>query len=139
MINYDSAINMAEKFREAEEQVATERGGFYLFGLFERERTPGRWDLVASAPWLKTDRDGTLDIMISLRDKMKTDDWKMIGGVFPIEPSASYVEWITKNYHLQHQLEEIHRTDFGNVHIGHAYLITSNDAPSPVVQEPVAA
>ena len=139
MTDYENVINMVEKFREAEEKVSAERGGFYLFGLFERERTPGRWDLVASAPWLKTDRDGTLDIMISLRDKMKTEDWKMIGGIFPIEPSAPYVEWITKHFRLQHQLEEISKTGFGNVHIGHAFLITANPSPAQVGQQPVAA
>lgn len=57
-INSDAFL-VAQKFRDAEVQVSQEHGNFYLFGLFEREQTPGRWDLVASAPWLKTDREGT--------------------------------------------------------------------------------
>ena len=139
MTEYENALDMAERFRAAEEKVAQERGGFYLFGLFEREQSPGRWDVVASAPWLGTDYDGTLDLMVSLRDNMDVGDWKKIGGIFPIEPSAPYVEWITKDYHLQHEVEEVRETGFGNVHIGHAFLITADPTPAPVMQQPVAA
>lgn len=108
MMSNKDAITTAQKFRDAEKQVAAERGGFYLFGLFERPRTPGRWDLVASAPWLKTDRAGTLELIILLRDKMGTEDWKIVSSVFPIEPSAPYVEWITSQYAFEHQVEEVY-------------------------------
>lgn len=137
-INGD-ALLMAQKFRAAEEKVAEERGGFYLFGLFERQRAPGRWDLVASAPWLRTDRDGTVELIVLLRDKMDTDDWKIIASVFPIEPSGDYVKWITSNYRLDHQVEEVFDSGFSNVALGHAFLITSNPSPASVTALPVAA
>lgn len=139
MTNSDNAVKMAEKFRDAEEKVARERGEFYMFGLFERDQMPGKWDLVASAPWLKTDRDGTLDIIVALRDKMETEDWKMIGGVFPLEASAAYVEWITSNYRVKHHIEEVIGTNFTNVHIGHAFIITSDPSPSQITAQPLAA
>ena len=135
MIINNDALLMAQKFRAAEEKVSEERGGFYLFGLFERQQTPGRWDLVAAAPWLKTDRDGTLELIVLLRDKMKTEDWDMIASVFPIEPSAEYVEVITNVYTLDHQVEEVFDPSGGvysGIYIGHAFLITSNASPSPV-------
>ena len=37
--------------------IETERGPFILLGLFMHEDAPGRWDLVAAAPWLE---DGKL-------------------------------------------------------------------------------
>lgn len=130
----NNALLMAQKFRAAEEQVSEERGGFCLFGLFERQQTPGRWDLVAAAPWLKTDRDGTLELIVLLRDKMETQDWDMIASVFPIEPSAEYVNVITSIYSLDHGLKEVSDPDYKgphNVYIGHAFLITSNASPAP--------
>ncbi len=135
----DDAKLMAEKFRAAEEKVAEERGEFYLFGLFERQRSPGRWDLVASAPWLKTDRDGTVELIVLLRDKMDTEDWKVIGGVFPTEPTADFVKWITSNYYLNHQVQEERDSGFSNVAIGHAILITVNRSPAPAPALSVAA
>ncbi len=96
----NDALLVAQKFRAAEQKVSEGRGGFCLFGLFERQKTPGRWDLVAAAPWLKTDCDGTLELIVLLRDKMETEDWDMIASVYPIEPSAEYVNVITSLYSL---------------------------------------
>ena len=139
MIN--DAMLMAQKFQAAEEKVAEEQGGFYLFGLFERQRTPGRWDLVAAAPWLKTDRDGTLELIVLLRDKMDTEDWKIVASVFPVEPSSEWVQWMNSNYHLEHQAEEIFDPNRSGIYVGHAFLITSNPRPSTArsIAEPVAA
>jgi len=139
MTSNSEVLLMAQKFRDAEEKVAEKRGGFYLFGLFERQRTPGRWDLVASAPWLRTDRDGTVELIVLLRDKMDTDDWKIIASVFPIEPSGDYVKWITSVYNLNHKVEEVFDSGFSNVALGHAFLITANPSPTPVAAQPVAA
>ncbi len=139
MTTNDDAMLMARKFRDAEEKVAEERGGFYLFGLFERQRTPGRWDLVASAPWLRTDRDGTVELVVLLRDKMDTDDWRVVASVVPVEPSGDYVRWITSNYNLSHQVEEVFDSGFSDVALGRALLITVNPSPAPALAQPVAA
>ena len=44
------------KLRNVASQLEEERGPFTLFGLFLREDSPGRWDLVLSAPWLEKGR-----------------------------------------------------------------------------------
>ncbi len=138
--------SIAQKFRDAEEQVSDELGGFYLFGLFEREQIPGRWDVVASAPWLKTDREGTHHLIVALREKMDIEDWNLIGAVVPLEPTAFFVQGVTNQFYLKHGVEEIN--DFNplnqgtiGIQIGHAFLITSNSTPSPAraITEPVAA
>ena len=35
------------------DSLETEHGPFLMAGLFMREDSPGRWDLVVSAPWLR--------------------------------------------------------------------------------------
>lgn len=135
----DETMAMVRKFREAEEKVSHERGGFYLFGLFERRQTPGRWDLVASAPWLKTDREGTLELVMLLRDKMDTGDWKIVASVLPVEPSGDFVQWMVDNYDLNHQTEEVFGSGFSNVSVGHAFLITVDKSPAPAGMSLVAA
>lgn len=125
------AMFIAQKLQFAEEKVAEEYGDFFLFGLFERQETPGRWDLVASAPWLETDRDGIGKLIALLRKNMDTGDWKVVSRVVPLDPSAEFVEWITTHYTLSHQVKEVYSGGFSDAAVGHAILITSNSSPSP--------
>ena len=135
------ALFIAQKLRFAEEKVAEERGDFLLFGLFERQETPGRWDLVASAPWLATGRGGIGELIALLRKNMDTGDWKVVSRVVLLDPTAEFVEWVTTHYALNHQVEEVYSGGFSDVAVGHAFLITSNPSPAParVRAEPVAA
>jgi hypothetical protein len=135
----DNALFIAQHLRDAEEKVSSERGGFSLFGLFERERTPGRWDLIVSAPWLKTDYAGTKEIIALLRDKMGFDDWQIVSAVFPLEPSVEYVRWFTQRYHVEHQLEEFYNAVFNGVSVSRAFIITANPSPASVMPQAVAA
>ncbi len=139
MTSIDDIESIAQKFRQAEEKVSAKRGGFYLFGLFERETRPGWFDLVASAPWLQTDRDGTEELVVLLREHLDLEDWRMIAAAFPLEPSADYVKWFTKRFHLEHQVEERYNAVFNGVPVSHAFLITANPSPTLVTQQPVAA
>jgi len=41
------------KLEEIAQAIEAERGPFALFGLFRREQSSGKWDLVVSAPWLE--------------------------------------------------------------------------------------
>ena len=145
MTDRDTAERMAQKFRSAEEKVAEKHGGFSLFGLFERARTPGRWNLVVSAPWLAADYAGTKKIIALLRDEMDTDDWEIVASVFPIDPVGDFVRWITRQYQFSHEVQEVFDRGFSDASAGHAFLITSNPSPAPARtdkqtdKQPVAA
>lgn len=135
------AMFIAQKLCGAEEKVSEECGGFFLFGLFERQETPGRWDLVASAPWLETGRSGIEKLITLLRKNMDTGDWKVVSRVVPIDPSGEFVEWVTAHYTFNHQVEDVYSAGFSDQGVGHAILITSNPHPAPaqVALKPVAA
>ena len=136
-----ASIMLAEKFRIAEERVAEERGSFSLFGLFETEEMPGKWDLVASAPWLETGYNGIKGLIDALRVHYKADGWQAVSVVVPLTPDSDFVQAITRKYHIEHEVEEIGNTYVNGVYISHAFLITSNPSPAPAraIAEPVAA
>lgn len=136
-----TSVNVAEKFREAEERVAQNRGGFTLFGLFEMEEPTGKWDLVAAAPWLGTNRNAIQDLIDALGTYFSVEDWQIIGAVVPMEPSSDFVQAIARKYRFEHQVEEVGTTYVNGLYISHAFLITSNPSPSPApaVRQPVAA
>lgn len=134
-----ASVAVAEKFREAEEEAARQRGGFTLFALFEREEAPGKWDLVAAAPWLDTSRNSIKELIDTLNAFFSVKDWKIIATVVPMKESSDFVQAITRKYHFEHQLEEIGSTYVNGLYITHAFLITSNPSPAPVTAQPVAA
>ncbi len=132
-----TSVHLAERFREAEREVAQQRGGFTVFGLFELEDMPGNWDLVAAAPWLDTSRNSIKELIDTLNAFFSVEDWKIIATVVPMKESSDFVQAITRKYHFEHQLEEIGSTYVNGLYITHAFLITSN--PAPVTAQPVAA
>ena len=55
---------MNQKLHEAEIALSKQYGDFRLFALLSREDVPGKWDLVASAPWGDKDTDAALRLLI---------------------------------------------------------------------------
>lgn len=135
-----ASVVLAEHFRVAEKKVAEEYGGFSLFGLFETEDMPGKWDLVASAPWLETGYNGIKRLIDALRVHFDKD-WQGVSVVVPLTTDTDFVRAITRKYQFEHQVEEIGSTYANGVYISHAFLITSNPSPVPAraAAAPVAA
>src|SRR5882672_11618408 len=54
--NLGSTMIKIEKLQKLMKHVEARRGRFTFFAVFMREESPGLWDLVVSAPWLKAGR-----------------------------------------------------------------------------------
>lgn len=117
---------LVEKFRDAEKKVAGERGGFALFVLCERDDTPGQWDIIASAPWLTTDRAGIAELVDLLGSEMSFIDWLPIARLVPLLPSDDLVHATTALYDIEHQIVSLPYASFGGVRVRQTYLITAN-------------
>ena len=136
-----SSLVIAEKFRGAEAEVAQNRGEFAVFGLFEIEDHPGRWDLVAAAPWLDSSRSSIRELIDAVSQYFSVKDWKIISTVVPMKTDSDFAQAITRKYHLEHEVEEIGNVYVNGVYVKHAFLITSNSnlLPALVMPQPVAA
>ncbi len=135
-----TAVTTAEKFRKAEEEVAGDRGGFALFGLFEMEDHPGKWDLVAAAPWLDAlSTSGIKEVIDAVSKHFNVKDWKIVSVVVTMKTDSDFAQAITRKYHFEHQVEEIGNTYVNGVYVSHAFLITSNQNPSPARVTPELA
>ena len=62
-------IAIRQKLQQLVNTIEAERGPFTLFGVFMREDSPGRWDLVLSAPWLERGRLKALGQFVGLLEK----------------------------------------------------------------------
>ena len=119
-------MGLIEKFRDAEKKVSDERGGFALFVLCERDDTPGQWDIIASAPWLTTDRAGIAELVNLLGSEMSFIDWLPIARLVPLSPSDSLVRATTALHNVEHQIISLPYSSFGGVRVKQTYLITAN-------------
>ena len=82
-------MNLFEKFRRAEETISQTGHAFTLFGLFEREDISGKFDVVASAPWLSDDR-ASLNLLAELvRQAIGNDNWWTSIGRFVVLPESA--------------------------------------------------
>ena len=121
--------NLFEQFRSAEESVSQTWGEFTLFGLFERDDIPNKFDVIASAEWLKEDRKSLLDLTDSVRASIRHDNWwSRIGKFVVLSPQDPFVKAVLKRMPsdvIEHDLQTL--TDFtyeGDV-IRNAVIITA--------------
>ncbi len=81
-------MSLFEEFRRAEETIS-QTGAFTLFGLFERDDVPGKFDVIASASWLSGDR-ASLNLLAELvRQAIGNDNWWARIGKFVVLPENS--------------------------------------------------
>ena len=122
---------LPEKLQRAEKEISRTYGAFTLFGLFEHGETPGFWDIVVAAPWLKADLTTIGQIVDLIRPFVHPNDWLSVARVLVLRPTDEFVQQISRLYHEKHGMKELGYNMFGGVAINHAYLITSNAHPIP--------
>lgn len=130
---------LARRLQLAETAIASMQSQFVLFVLAEREEAPGKWDLLVSAPWLDTNRQGVQQMVDLLKPYLADTDWLALASITPLAPTLEYVQWIARKYDIQHGNQEVINTFWDSLFIPRGYVITANPSPAPVTAQPVAA
>ncbi len=130
---------LARRLQLAESAIASTHGQFILFVLAEREEAPGKWDLLVSAPWLDTNRQGIQQMVDLLKDYLTSADWLALASITPLPISSDYVQWIAQNYNVEHENQEIVNAYWDSLFIPHGFIITANGLLAQVTKQPVAA
>ncbi len=117
---------VAEKCRAAEKKLSEEHGGFALFCLVQRESTAGKWDAVASAPWLTTDRAGIRLLGEGLLLFLSPQEWLQLASPFPVAPDTEFVQSMTRRFDVEHELLETGTIYTDDVTVDRAIIITAN-------------
>jgi len=115
-----------EKLVSLERDIASEKGEFSLFALFLREDAEDKWDLLASAPWLETDKRESLEYLVNqLRSRLKTQELLALSRIVLLEKGNPVLEAIHNAIRVKHGMAEVRDSIFFGVPIKQAYLITS--------------
>jgi hypothetical protein len=115
---------LLEKYKQAEKRLATLRGPFSLFGLFERRDTPGRLDLVVSAPWLSTDRHGMQDLAQHL-PQLTDAEGVLMGHIVGLDPDDEFVRTLNQAVQTTGQLQETDGLQAWKVDVAHSFIFAS--------------
>lgn len=134
-----SEENLTENVRRAEGALAREHGGFFLFGLFQTEETAGKWDVVASAPWLTTARPGIQQIVSGLGDYLTAEDWLKIASIVPVSPDTNFIRTMTRLFRAEHEVQEAGAFVSEDIYINRAFIITATKHPAQVEERQAAA
>ena len=129
-----------EKLASLERDIVSEKGEFSLFALFLREDADGKWDFLASAPWLEANNRESLEYLVNqLRSRLDTQELLSLSMVVLLEKGNPVLEAIHKAIKVKHGMAEVmDSTSFG-VPIKHAYIITSARENSPRSRTPQPA
>jgi len=117
---------MIEKLASLERDIASEKGEFSLFGLFLREDSEGKWDLLASAPWLETNQKEGLEYLVDqTRSRLNIQELLSLSRIVLLEKGNPILEAIHRTISVKHGMAEMRDNIFFGLPIKHAYLITS--------------
>ena len=130
---------LVENARRAEVAIARQHGDFLLFGLFQTEETAGKWDIVASAPWLTTARPGIQQIVDGLGDFLSAEDWLKTASIVPLAPDTGFVRAMTRLFRAEHTVLESGGFVSGDIHVHRAFIITASQSSAQVQAHQAAA
>ena len=136
--------SLFERFRTVEETISNGGRDFTLFGLFQRDDLPTKYDLVVSASWLVRDRS-SLSLLVELVHQAVGDDdwWRRIGKFVVLpqdDPLVSAVLSLMPSDTTRHEVRLLHDVPYEDEFIESAAIITAvRPAAEARRPEPVAA
>lgn len=94
-MNTKTIQTLLKKYADAGGKIAEAEGPLTLYGLFEREDTPGKFDLVVSAPWLSTGRQSLLHLATYL-PHLTAEEGALMGGIVALAPDDAFVQTMNR-------------------------------------------
>lgn len=123
---------LTNKFAELESHIAEQKGAFTLFALFMREDAPDRWDLIVSAPWAGSDKQGAVDYLIGqIKSRLGEQGLPSLARIVVIDPQDAAVQALNRAVQIEHGSVEVRDSTFFGLPVKHAYIITSKRPPAP--------
>jgi hypothetical protein len=114
------------KLISIEEELSRDKGDFTLFGIFLRDGSPNRWDIVVSAPWLDENQNESLDFMVKkVQEKLELAELRFVAMVLILDPSQEFVQEMNDEVQVEHGNVKITDYIFNGMGIERAHIITS--------------
>lgn len=117
---------IAQKLVSVESKVAEEKGDLNLFALFLRESSPQTWDLLAAAPWIEGNKEGSLRYLAGVvQDALSPEELQNLSRIVLIDSDNPELDAFQRAFHEEHGMVEVKDSYLFGLQISHAYIITS--------------
>jgi hypothetical protein len=117
--------DLADKLREVEVKISSERGDFALFALIERDDSIGKWDIVVAAKWIKHKKKGAIETIASqIKTKLTEDEQLALSRIVVLQPDDPFVKSLSM-VGVMHGNVKLSNNNFNGIFVREAYLITS--------------
>lgn len=91
-----------EKLESLEKEIVQEKGELSLFGLFLREESGDRWDLIVAAPWIDADSMEHLKYIANkLKTYLKDSELILISRIVLLDLNDPIVQTINRTWGVQ--------------------------------------
>lgn len=118
-----------EKLRQVMDQVSAEKGDFTLFGLFLREESPDKWDLVVSAPWLE---EGKLKALAEFVEKLSSivgqEEVLSLSRIVTLNHDDPSLDAVLRVVKVEDRPMEFRNNNLFGLEIKHAYILRAKQA-----------
>jgi hypothetical protein len=115
-----------EKLSKIEKETSLEKGEYGLFALFLREDSNNKWDIVVAASWIDENKGEALKYLAhKIQQSLTQREILQISHISIIENNHHALISLQKAIHVEHGIFEIKDSIIFDVHIKHAFLITS--------------
>jgi hypothetical protein len=117
---------LLEKLKKIEEETSAEKGNYDLFALFLREESPGKWDILVAASWIKGNNEATLKYLApKIQHSFTQNELLQISRIVIIEENNPELPALQEAINIEHGISEIKDATFFGLQIKRAIFITS--------------
>src|SRR5713226_7115263 len=141
----EPSAELLEKLQAINEELRKETGGVVLFGLFERDETPGQWDLLVAADWISPEVTSAVAYVAGrIQQRLTPDELTLLAGVVPLRSSDPFVRQLLDRTLRVQALGLFEDCTFNGIHIARAWIFAadpdshSDFQPPPYVTQPQA-
>jgi hypothetical protein len=121
--------DLVTRIQKLERAVSEEKGDFDLFGLFLRDNSTDRWDLVVAAKWIVNNKKQALDLMsVKLKSIVRMPAMLMISRIVLLTRQDAFLIEVQDAVRVDHGLHQVSNVKFGDVSIEKGFVITSRAA-----------
>ena len=117
-------MRLKSKLEATAEIIEKRHGPFTLFGLFLREDSPNKWDLVVSAPWLEEGKLKALgEFVRELNQTISEEELLSLSRIITLNRDDPALGAILHQVPNMWGTVELQDTDLFGLSISHAYIM----------------
>lgn len=123
---------VAKNLSTMAKKIKADKGPLELLGLFLRDDSPGLWDVVIGAPWLKADeRASFVYVADQLRAHLVPEELTGLSRIVILDHGGAVLDSFLKRFSKSTGLADVHFVVEGGAIIRRAYIILARPLGPP--------